>query len=46
MFGSLKDWRRVATRYDMCPKVFVSAIFAAFQAENIKQTQSFSAIPP
>jgi transposase len=26
MFGHLKDWRRVATRYDKCPKVFVSAI--------------------
>ena len=22
MFGRLKDWRRVATRYDRCPKVF------------------------
>jgi transposase len=30
MFGRLKDWRRVATRYDRCPKVFLSAIaFAA-----------------
>jgi transposase len=26
MFGRLKDWRRVATRYDRCPAVF----FAAF----------------
>lgn len=25
MFGRLKDWRRVATRYDRCPKVFLSA---------------------
>lgn len=25
MFGRLKDWRRVATRYDKCPKVFLSA---------------------
>jgi transposase len=25
MFGSLKDWRRIATRYDRCPKVFLSA---------------------
>ena len=23
MFGRLKDWRRVATRYDRCPKVFL-----------------------
>ena len=25
MFGGLKDCRRVATRYDRCPKVFLSA---------------------
>ena len=25
MFGRLKDWRRAATRYDRCPKVFLSA---------------------
>ena len=25
MFGRLKDWRRVATRYDRCPKLFLSA---------------------
>ena len=24
VFGRLKDWRRVATRYDRCPKVFLS----------------------
>ena len=30
MFGRLQDWRRVATRYDRCLKVFCSAIsFAA-----------------
>ncbi|OOY10886.1 IS5 family transposase [Thioclava sp. F36-7] len=29
MFGSLKDWRRVATRYDRSPKVFLSAIALA-----------------
>ena len=29
MFGRLKDWRRVATRYDRCPKVFRSAIALA-----------------
>lgn len=26
MFGRLKDWRRVATRYDRCPETFFSAI--------------------
>ncbi|MBF0863002.1 IS5 family transposase [Gluconobacter kanchanaburiensis] len=29
MFGRLKDWRRVATRYDRCPTVFFSAICLA-----------------
>ncbi len=29
MFGRLKDWRRVATRYDRCPKVLLSAIALA-----------------
>ena len=29
MFGRLKDWRRVATRYDRCPMVFLSAIALA-----------------
>ncbi len=29
MFGRLKDWRRAATRYDRCPKVFLSAIALA-----------------
>ena len=29
MFGRLKDWRRLATRYDRCPKVFLSAVALA-----------------
>jgi transposase len=29
MFGRLKDWRRLATRYDRCPTVFLSAISLA-----------------
>lgn len=29
MFGRLKDWQRVATRYDRCPTVFFSAIALA-----------------
>jgi transposase len=29
MFGRLKDWRRIATRYDRCPKVFLSPIALA-----------------
>ncbi|WP_245948910.1 transposase [Paracoccus lutimaris] len=28
MFGSLKDWRRVATRYDRCAETFLSALAA------------------
>jgi len=29
IFGRLKDWRRVATRYDRCPTVFFSALALA-----------------
>ncbi len=29
MFGSLKDWRRIATRYDRCLKDFAIAIALA-----------------
>lgn len=29
MFGRLKDWRRVATRYGRCPKVLLSAVTLA-----------------
>ena len=29
MFGRLKDWRRIATRYDRCPIAFLSAIALA-----------------
>ncbi len=29
MFGRLEDWRRVATRYDRCPKVLLPAIALA-----------------
>jgi len=29
MFGRLKDWRRVATRYDRCAHTFFSAICIA-----------------
>ena len=29
MFGWLKDWRRVATRYDRCPETFFSAVALA-----------------
>ena len=29
MFGRLKDWGRVATRYDRCPMAFLSAIALA-----------------
>ncbi|SDX01041.1 Transposase DDE domain-containing protein [Litoreibacter albidus] len=25
-FGKLKDWRRIATRYDGCPELFLSTI--------------------
>ena len=29
MFGKLNDWRRIATRYDRCPELFLSAIALA-----------------
>lgn len=29
MFGRLKDWRRVVTRYDRCAKTFLSAVALA-----------------
>jgi transposase len=29
MFGKLKDWRRIATRYDRCAHAFFSAICIA-----------------
>jgi len=29
MFGGLKDWRRIATRYDRCAHTFFSAITRA-----------------
>ena len=29
MFARLKDWRRVATRYDRCPETYLSAIALA-----------------
>ena len=29
MFGRLKDWRRIHTRYDRCPHTFMSAISIA-----------------
>ena len=32
MFGRLKDWRRIATRYDRSPKVFLSAVALAHAA--------------
>ena len=29
MFAKLKDWRRIATRYDRCAHTFISAIHIA-----------------
>ena len=29
VFGWLKDFRRIATRFDRCPKVFLSAVALA-----------------
>jgi transposase len=32
MFGRLKDWRRISTRYDRCAKTFLSAVSQAANA--------------
>jgi transposase len=37
MFGRLKDWRRVATRYDRCAKTFLSAR-RLLQRPQLRQT--------
>ncbi len=29
LFAKLKDWRRIATRYDRCAHIFRSAIYLA-----------------
>ena len=34
MLGRLKDWRRVATRYDRCSTVFLSAIASALPCRS------------
>lgn len=34
VFGRLKDWRQAATRYDRCPKIFLSAIALAATVIN------------
>ena len=34
MFGRLKDWWRVATQYNRCPKIFLSAIALAVTVYN------------
>jgi hypothetical protein len=33
MFGSLRDWRRVATRFDRCLKVLLYAVAHAASVE-------------
>ena len=35
MFGRLKDWRRIATRYDRCAHTFMSAIAIAATEDAI-----------
>ena len=47
MFGRLKDWRWVATRYDRCAKIFLSAvalavtvIFCLWRSMSLEITQA------
>lgn len=38
MFGKLKDWRRITTRYDQCAHTFMSAIqIAATSGFHLKE---------
>jgi transposase len=39
MFGGLKDWRRVATRYNRCPETFFFAIALASAWNGCGQPQ-------
>jgi transposase len=34
VIGRLKDWRRIATRCDRCPKVFLSAVALAASSSS------------
>jgi transposase len=45
MFGRLKDCRRVATRYDRCPKVFLSAIALAAIVNALCKSSQKWAVP-
>ncbi|WP_408744018.1 IS5 family transposase [Acetobacter orientalis] len=40
MFAKLKDWRRVATRYDRCAHTFISAIHIAAASASILKNES------
>ncbi|GAC89552.1 transposase [Gluconobacter thailandicus NBRC 3257] len=40
MFAKLKDWRRVATRYDRCAHIFMSAIHSQQASSSILKNES------
>ena len=40
MFGRLKDWRRISTRYDRCAHTFFSAICIAASMHLLSQSMS------
>jgi transposase len=40
MFGRIKDWRRVATRYDRCAHTFLSAILIAATCSLLSRLMS------
>jgi hypothetical protein len=40
MFGKLKDWRRIATRYDRCAHIFFSAISHRSYLHLLSQSMS------
>lgn len=41
MFGRLKDWRRIATRYDRCAKTFLSAVDACVDPSPQSSSSGF-----
>ncbi len=46
MFGGRKDWRRVATRQDRCPKVFLHGIALASGSGSRRRCSNGSAVVP
>jgi transposase len=46
MFGKLRDWRRVSTRYDRCARTFFSAICIAAASYEVGISQLYRRYRP